>query len=125
MKHSAGEFVRYLESETGHTNGVESFWAVLKRAHKGVCHRLSTDGDGGVPADVPGSGGGRDDLDRLAALFSDPKRPLSLEGQACMEVRRLPRAQREDETPETLRALVKAGQPLPLSDPLWARVPAR
>ena len=24
-----------------HTNGIESFWATLKRAHKGTYHRLS------------------------------------------------------------------------------------
>ena len=24
-----------------HTNGVESFWSMLKRAHKGVYHKLS------------------------------------------------------------------------------------
>lgn len=24
-----------------HTNGVESFWAMLKRAHKGVYHKMS------------------------------------------------------------------------------------
>ena len=41
VKHSAAEYVRYLEGETVHTNGVESFWSVLKRAHKGVYHRLS------------------------------------------------------------------------------------
>ena len=37
VKHSIGEFVRGM----AHTNGVESFWAMLKRAHKGVYHRLS------------------------------------------------------------------------------------
>ena len=41
VKHSAQEFLRYLAGETVHTNGVESFWSVLKRAHKGVYHRLS------------------------------------------------------------------------------------
>ena len=41
VKHSAAEYVRYLEAETVHTNGVESFWSMLKRAHKGVYHRLS------------------------------------------------------------------------------------
>ena len=35
--HSAGEFVR---GET-HTNGIESFWAMLKRAHKGTFHKMS------------------------------------------------------------------------------------
>ena len=24
-----------------HTNGIESFWATLKRAHKGVYHKIS------------------------------------------------------------------------------------
>lgn len=37
VKHSVGEYVR----EMAHTNGVESFWATLKRAHKGTFHRLS------------------------------------------------------------------------------------
>jgi len=41
VKHSAAEYVRYLENATVHTNGVESFWSMLKRAHKGVYHRLS------------------------------------------------------------------------------------
>ena len=34
---SVGEYVR----DQVHTNGVESFWSTLKRAHKGVFHRLS------------------------------------------------------------------------------------
>ena len=37
FKHSVGEYVR----GNVHTQGVESFWAVLKRAHKGTFHRLS------------------------------------------------------------------------------------
>ena len=36
-RHSVGEYVR----EMAHTNGVESFWSTLKRAHKGTFHRLS------------------------------------------------------------------------------------
>ena len=35
--HSAGEYVK----EMAHTNGMESFWATLKRAHKGVYHKIS------------------------------------------------------------------------------------
>ena len=35
--HSAGEYVR----EQAHTNGMESFWATLKRAIAGVYHHLS------------------------------------------------------------------------------------
>ena len=41
VKHSIGEYVRYLEDATVHTNGVESFWSMLKRAHKGTFHKLS------------------------------------------------------------------------------------
>ena len=37
VKHSVAEYVR----DQAHTNGVESFWATLKRAHKGVFHKLS------------------------------------------------------------------------------------
>ena len=37
MKHSVAEYVR----GSVHTNGIESFWATLKRAHKGTFHRLS------------------------------------------------------------------------------------
>ena len=37
VKHGVGEYVRYM----AHTNGIESFWATLKRAHKGTYHRLS------------------------------------------------------------------------------------
>jgi len=37
VRHSTGEYVR----GQAHTNGVESFWATLKRAHKGVFHKLS------------------------------------------------------------------------------------
>lgn len=41
VAHSAGEYVRYLDGGKIHTNGVESFWSMLKRAHKGTFHRLS------------------------------------------------------------------------------------
>ena len=37
VHHSVGEFVR----GKAHTNGVESFWSMLKRAHHGTFHRLS------------------------------------------------------------------------------------
>ena len=38
VQHGVGEWVR----DMAHTNGVESFWSMLKRAHKGVYHKLST-----------------------------------------------------------------------------------
>ena len=37
VKHSLSEYV----NGKAHTNDVESFWAVLKRAYHGVCHQLS------------------------------------------------------------------------------------
>ena len=37
VKHSVGEYVR----EMAHTNGIESFWATLKRGHDGVYHHFS------------------------------------------------------------------------------------
>ena len=37
VKHSVGEYVR----DQAHTNGIESFWSMLKRAHTGTFHRLS------------------------------------------------------------------------------------
>ena len=37
VSHSVGEYVR----DMAHTNGIESFWAVLKRAHQGTFHKLS------------------------------------------------------------------------------------
>ena len=37
VSHSEGEFVRGII----HTNSIESFWSMLKRAYKGVYHKLS------------------------------------------------------------------------------------
>ena len=37
VRHSTGEYVK----DMAHTNGMESFWATLKRAHKGVYHKIS------------------------------------------------------------------------------------
>ena len=37
VRHSVGEYVK----DMAHTNGIESFWSMLKRAHKGVYHHFS------------------------------------------------------------------------------------
>ena len=37
VKHSVAEYVR----DQAHTNGTESFWAMLKRAHTGTFHKMS------------------------------------------------------------------------------------
>ena len=37
VKHSVGEYVRGM----AHTNGMESFWAMLKRAYTGTFHKIS------------------------------------------------------------------------------------
>ena len=41
VSHSTREYVRYLKGAKIHTNGVESFWSMLKRAHTGTFHKLS------------------------------------------------------------------------------------
>ena len=37
VRHSVGEYVDGM----AHTNGIESFWSMLKRAHKGVYHKIN------------------------------------------------------------------------------------
>ena len=37
VRHSIGEYVR----DQAHTNGIESFWALLKRGYYGVFHHFS------------------------------------------------------------------------------------
>ena len=37
VRHSVGEYVRGM----AHTNGIESFWAMLKRGYQGVYHKIS------------------------------------------------------------------------------------
>ncbi len=37
VMHSVGDYIR----KQAHTNGIESFWRVLKRAYNGTFHKLS------------------------------------------------------------------------------------
>ena len=39
VRHSVGEYVR----QQAHTNGLESFWALLKRGYVGIYHKMSFD----------------------------------------------------------------------------------
>ncbi len=66
VNHSVSEFVRGQAS----TNGIESFWSVLKRAHKGVYHKFSAKHLHRYVADFAGKHGvrGRDTADQMAAL---------------------------------------------------------
>ena len=38
VKHSVGEYVK----QQAHINGIESFWAMLNRSHKGTFHKISS-----------------------------------------------------------------------------------
>ena len=50
VKHSEGEYVRGAT----HVNGIESFWATLKRAHKGTFHHFSAKHLGRYAAEFAG-----------------------------------------------------------------------
>ena len=41
VRHSAKEFVKWLQGQDVHTNGIESFWSMLKRAQTGTFHKPS------------------------------------------------------------------------------------
>lgn len=45
VSHGTGQYVK----GDVHTQGIESFWAMLKRAHMGVYHRLSRRGGRELP----------------------------------------------------------------------------
>ena len=57
VKHSVGEYVR----DMAHTNGMESFWALLKRGHEGTYHSISPKHLGRYVAEFQGRHNDRDE----------------------------------------------------------------
>ncbi len=66
VNHSVGEYVR----DMAHTNGVESFWAVLKRGYYGTYHRISPKHLGRYVTEFAGRHNVRemDTIDQMASL---------------------------------------------------------
>ena len=68
VRHSVGEYV----SGMAHTNGIESFWSMLKRAHKGVYHKMSAKHLQRYVNEFAGRHGlrDRDTIDQMEAVVS-------------------------------------------------------
>ncbi len=66
VRHSVGEYVR----EQAHTNGMESFWAGLKRGYEGVYHHMSAKHLGRYVAEFEGRHNTRplDTVDMMASM---------------------------------------------------------
>ena len=66
VRHGTGEYVR----DMAHTNGIESFWAMLKRAHKGTFHKISEKHLERYVTEFSGKHGIReqDTVDQMAAI---------------------------------------------------------
>ena len=69
VNHSAGEYVR----GNAHTQGIESFWAMLKRGHKGVYHQMSPKHLDRYVAEFAGRHNVReeDTIDQMTGLVAD------------------------------------------------------
>ena len=69
VNHSAGEYVR----GNAHTQGIESFWAMLKRGHKGVYHQMSEKHLDRYVSEFAGRHNVRDDdtIDQMTSLVAD------------------------------------------------------
>ncbi len=66
VKHSVGEYVR----DQAHTNGIESFWALLKRGYHGTYHHVSEKHLGRYVAEFAGRHNQRSDhtIDQMAGM---------------------------------------------------------
>ena len=66
VRHSVGEFVR----DMAHTNGMESFWAGLKRGYEGVYHHMSGKHLGRYVSEFEGRHNSRplDTIEQMAAM---------------------------------------------------------
>jgi transposase-like protein len=66
VKHGVGEYVR----GQAHTNGIESFWSMLKRGYQGTYHKMSADHLGRYVAEFAGRHNARelDTIDQLRAV---------------------------------------------------------
>ena len=79
VKHSAGEYVKYLEGidsvgeyirQQVHTNGMESFWSLFKRGYVGTYHQMSRMHLHRYAAEFQGRHNARsmDTLDQMSAI---------------------------------------------------------
>ena len=68
VRHSVGEYVR----DMAHTNGIESFWALLKRGYHGTFHHMSENHLGRYVMEFAGRNNIRDldTIDQMASLAS-------------------------------------------------------
>ena len=64
VNHSVGEYVR----DMAHTNGIESFWAVLKRGYYGTYHRISPKHLGRYATEFAGRHNAREELDTIGQM---------------------------------------------------------
>ena len=105
VKHSLSEYVK----GDVHTNGIESLWSMLKRAHKGTFHKLSPKHLDGYVQEFAGRHNIRD---------MDARDQLSAMGRG-MEGKRL--RYRDLIADNGLPSGSRGGQPTPVPVPKWMR----
>ena len=70
VSHSNGEYVRYEDGHRIHTNGIESFWALMRRGYHGTYHKMSPKHLDRYVAEFSGRYNSRElnTIDQMAAL---------------------------------------------------------